>query len=200
MAHVRRLLATTAVTAALLALAAEPPVLGALTADVPSASRVSATTQAAPGTPTWTVELDRSQVSTSLGRHFSFVSTLHNETTAPRPGTIAYLNVVSMQSDVYVDPEDWSSARTRFLGVVGPGATTSLTWNVQAVNSGRFKVFVVVTSAAGSDEVVSSPALRVTIADERRLNPSGILPVVLIVPAIVAGGLVWSRRRRRRLR
>ena len=146
------------------------------------------------------MQLDQSQVSTSLGKHFSFVSSLHNETDTTRPGTIAYLNVLSTQSDVYVDPEDWSSARTRFLGDVQPGATTKLTWNVQAVNSGRFVVFVVVTSASGSDEVVSSPALRVTVADQRRLSPAGILPVVLVVPAIVALGLVWSRYRRRRLR
>lgn len=152
------------------------------------------------GTPTWSVTLDQSQVTSSLGNRFTFVSTLSNETGQVRPGTIAYLNVVSMQSDVYVDPEDWSSKRTRFLGDVQPGATTRLTWDVQAVNSGRFVVFVVVTSASGSDEVVTSPALRVAIADQRRLNPSGILPVVLVVPTVVALGLVWSWRRRRRLR
>jgi hypothetical protein len=200
MTRLRCLLVTTAVTAALLALATAPPVLGAVTTRLPSIEQVGATAAAAPSTPTWTVELDRSQVTSSIGKHFTFVSTLHNETGAPRPGTIAYLNVVSMQSDVYVDPEDWSSARTKFLGVVGPGATTRLTWTVQAVNSGRFKIFVVVTSAAGGDEVVSSPALPVTIADQRRLNPSGILPVVLVVPATVALCLAWSRRRRRRLR
>ncbi len=146
------------------------------------------------------MRLDQSQLTSSLGNRFTFVSTLRNETGQVRPGTIAYLNVVSMQSNVYVDPEDWSSKRTRFLGDVQPGATTRLTWNVQAVNSGRFVVFVVVTSASGSDEVVTSPALRVTIADQRRLNPTGILPVVLAVPIVIAVALVWSWRRRRRLR
>ncbi len=194
------LLATIVVTALLLVPAVVSSAYAA-TGPSPALTAQPLTTGSRAGdAPTWTVALDQQQLSSSLGNRFTFVSTLDNLTDQVRPGTIAYLNVVSMRSDVYVDPEDWSSHRTRFLGDVQPGATTRLTWNVQAVNSGSFVVFVVVTSATGSDEVVTSPALRVMIADQRRLNPTGILPVVVAVPAVVALGLVWSWRRRRALR
>ncbi len=148
----------------------------------------------------WTVELDQSQLQSTLGSRFSFVSTLRNDTGRSQPGTIAYLNVLSTKSSVYVDPEDWSSNRTRFLGDVQTGETRQVTWNLQAVNSGSFVIFVVVTSASGGHDVVSSPALRLTIADQRRLNPTGILPVTLAVPAVLTVGMGWVRQRRRRLR
>lgn len=148
----------------------------------------------------WTVELDQSQLHGTVGSRFSFVSTLRNDTGQSRPDTIAYLNVLSTRSSVYVDPEDWSSDRTRFLGDVKAGETQHVRWKMQAVNSGSFVVFVVVTSAAGGSEVVSSPALRVVIADQRRLNPTGVLPVTIAVPAVLALGMGWSWRRRRRLR
>ncbi len=148
----------------------------------------------------WTVELDQSQLQSTLGSRFSFVSTLRNDTGESQPGTIAYLNVLSTKPSVYVDPEDWSSNRTRFLGDVTAGETQQVMWKLQAVNSGSFVVFVVVTSAAGGNDVVSSPALRLTVADQRRLNPTGILPVTLAVPGVLALGMGWSWQRRRRLR
>lgn len=175
------------------------PVQAVTTVHVSAPSDQSPVSRAATAA-SWTVELDQAHVSSTIGDHFAFVSTLHNEADASRPATIAYLNVLSTRPDVYVDPEDWSAQRTRFLGDVRPGATSDVTWSLQAVNSGEFVVFVVVTSAAGGDEVVTSPALRVTIANERRLNPTGILPVVVVVPGVVAVTLGWSRRRRRLLR
>lgn len=164
------------------------------------AAAIGVPTTTAVADPSWSVQLDHAHVETTIGHHFTFTSALHNATGRTRPGTVAYLNIVSMDPSVYVDPEDWSSSRTRYLGDVGPGATVPVTWRVQAVNSGRFVIFVVVTSQRGSDEVVTSGAMRVTIANQRRLNPSGILPVALGVPTVAGALLVWTRRRRQRLR
>ncbi len=189
---VDRLLAGVIVTGAVLLAIGQPPAL-ATGAGLP-AQHQTATVAG------WTVELDQSQLQSTLGNRFSFVSTLRNDTGKSQPGTIAYLNVLSTTPSVYVDPEDWSSNRTRFLGDVTAGESQQVTWKLQAVNSGSFVVFVVVTSASGGNDVVSSPALRVTIADQRRLNPTGILPVTLAVPAVLALGMGWSWQRRRRLR
>ena len=147
-----------------------------------------------------TVDATPVALRTGLGRTFVIHTVTRNDAPGTSARTILHLNIVSLDPGTYVDPEDWSSTRTRYLHDIPANGVVTTSWTVQAVNSGRFKIFVVVTSAAGGDEVVSSPALRVTIADQRRLNPSGILPVVLVVPATVALGLAWSRRRRRRLR
>lgn len=149
---------------------------------------------------TWSVQLDQTTVTSRLGDKFRFTSTIRNQSSSQQPGTIAYLNIVSMDPQVYVDPEDWSSQRTRYLGSVAGRDTVPVEWKVQAVNSGRFVVFVVVTSERGSAEVVTSKALRVEITNQRSLNPTGIVPVVLGVPGIAAVALVLTRRRRRRLR
>ncbi len=189
----RQLAVALAIGAALVGHAPPAAEATAVRPDLPAAQHATA------ATPGWTVELDQSQLRSTLGSRFTFVSTLRNESGQAQPGTIAYVNVLSTQPSVYVDPEDWSSSRTRFLGDVKVGETQQVTWNLQAVNSGSFVVFVVVTSAAGGNDVVSSPALRVTIADRRRLNPTGILPVTLAVPGILALGMGWAWRRRRRL-
>ena len=43
---------------------------------------------------------------------------------------------------VYVDPEDWSSHRTRYLAPISAGGSVTLAWKMQAVNSGSFGVYV----------------------------------------------------------
>ena len=49
---------------------------------------------------------------------------------------MAHLNVLDLRGDVYVDPEDWSTARTKYLDPIPAGGSTSVTWGGQAVNSG----------------------------------------------------------------
>ena len=54
-----------------------------------------------------TVTVDRTSISTTLGRKFSFTSTISNSGQAAVGGLIAHLNVLSLRDGVYVDPEDW---------------------------------------------------------------------------------------------
>jgi hypothetical protein len=138
--------------------------------------------------------------STVLGRHFTFVSRFANPGPAPTDPLIAHLNVASLTSDVYVDPEDWSSQRTVEVPPLRPGSATSLSWDLQAVNAGRFAVYVVVlpkgSLAGGIPLVVSSP-MQVDVAGRRTLNLGGTLPVVVAIPAAL-GLLALSVRRRMR--
>ena len=57
-------------------------------------------------------------------------------------GLIAHLTVVSLHDGVYVDPEDWSSHRTRYLGAIPTGGSAMITWRLQAVNAGTFGIYV----------------------------------------------------------
>ena len=106
---------------------------------------------------------------------FSFTSTVRNRGMAP--ALIVHLNVLSRDPSVYVDPEDWSSARTRYL-TVPTGGIANLRWTLRAVNSGSFVVYVAVMSQDGSGPIAVSGQLRVHVAERRTLDPGGALPAL----------------------
>jgi hypothetical protein len=158
-----------------------------------AAALPSAASAAAPVT----VALDRDSVSTQLGQHFAFGSTIRNETGRPLRGLVAHLNVLSLDPGVYVDPEDWSSHRTLYLSPLPAHSSRRLDWRVQAVNSGRFVVYVAVVRTSGGDAVAPSGALRATVAHRQALNSGGVLPLALAVPAGLLLLLGVNLRRRR---
>ena len=147
--------------------------------------------------PTLDVSIDRSTVSTRLGDDFSFSTEIRNRGTGPRSDLVAQLNIAGLSSGIYVDPEDWSSERTKKLPTLGPGESTSVSWSVTAVTGGRAAVYVVVLPEdRGHGEPVSSPAIDVRIADTKDLNSDGVLPLALGVPALLGLLTVAVRRRR----
>lgn len=148
--------------------------------------------RAAPGS--LTVTLDRAQVSTPLGHSFVFHSTIANHGAAPAAGLIAHLNVLSLRGGVYVDPEDWSSHRTRYLRPIPPSGSTTLSWKIKAVNAGSIGAYVAVLPAGGEAvRPVTGPTLRIAIADRKLLNSGGIVPLALAVPALLTLILIAAR-------
>lgn len=139
---------------------------------------------------------------TAVGRHIGYQARIANAGSAPTGPLLVHLNIASMSSDVYVDPEDWSTDRSRFLPALAPGAATSLSWDLQAVSPGTFSVYAVVlpdgTAPATAEQrlVVSSPTT-VTVTARRTLNAGGSLPVVLAVPALLALVTAATRARNR---
>jgi hypothetical protein len=145
------------------------------------------------------VTVDRSAVTTSIGKSFTFRSTITNDGPARASGLIAHLNVLSLRPGVYVDPEDWSSHRTRYLPPIPAGRSLTLTWKVQAVNSGSIGIYVAVLPASGAPRPpTAGPILHVSIARRRTLNSGGILPLALGLPGLLGLLTVASRVRRRR--
>ena len=144
------------------------------------------------------VNVDRTSISTALGHKFVFHSTIANTSGTPLRGLIAHLNVLSLHSGVYVDPEDWSSDRTRYLAPIPARGSVTLTWRMQAVNSGSFRVYVAVLPRSGAARPpVTGPTIRVAIAHRRTINSGGILPLALGIPGFL-GGLWLAVRARRR--
>jgi hypothetical protein len=144
------------------------------------------------------VTVDRARVSTDLGQKFVFRSTIRNRDSTAASGLIAHLNVLSLRDGVYVDPEDWSSQRTRYLDVIAPGGSTTTTWRMQAVNAGSFGVYVAVLHESGRGRPpVTGPSIRLAVAERKTLNSGGILPLALGVPGLI-GLLTLSFRLRRR--
>ena len=145
-----------------------------------------------------TVNVDRTSIETALGRKFTFRSTLTNPGSSAVGALIAHLNVLSYDPRVYVDPEDWSSHRTRYLTPIPPGGSRTITWPMQAVNAGTFAVYVSVLPQRGAVRPPSTgPVIRVAVAERRTLNSGGILPLALGIPALIAVAWLALRLRRR---
>jgi hypothetical protein len=97
---------------------------------------------------------------------------------------------------VYVDPEDWSTSRTRYLDPVPAHGEVRLDWPMQAVNSGHFLVYVALTRPQGPAAVTSSDALRLDVAEQRTLDAGGALPLAVAGPGLVGLVMLGAARRR----
>jgi hypothetical protein len=143
------------------------------------------------------VTFDRDDVATRLGHRFTVRSTIANPGPGEARGLIAHLNVLSLRDGVYVDPEDWSTGRTRYLASIPPGGSATVTWRLQAVSAGSFAVYVAVLAADAAGAPAVGPAVRVAVSERRSLDAAGILPLALTVPALIAAAAVALRARRR---
>jgi hypothetical protein len=153
----------------------------------------------ASGAQATTVELDRTHVSTRIGQHFTFATTIRNTGDQPARDLVAHLNVLSSDPGVYVDPEDWSAQRTRYLPPLPGHGSTRITWKVQAVNSGHLTIYVTALPRYGGGAISVSEPLRLEVAARRTLNSGGVLPLALGIPALLAGGAAAMRLRRPRV-
>jgi hypothetical protein len=144
------------------------------------------------------VTVNRTAISTALGHTFFVRSTISNNGTSAASGLIAHLNVLSLRPGVYVDPEDWSSHRTRYLPAIPAGGSTTINWKMQAVNAGSIGVYVALLPQNGAPtRPTTGPTVHVSIAPRKTLNAGGILPLVLGIP-ILLGALALGLRFRRR--
>jgi hypothetical protein len=154
---------------------------------------------AAPAEAAVSVTNDRTAITTKLGHKFTFHSRIENRGTISARDLVAHLNVVDLTGHTYVDPEDWSSQRTRYLRPIPPGGSTTLTWPMNAVNAGTIGIYVAVLPRGGGPvRPTTSPTLRLRIRDRRTLNSGGILPLAVGIPGalgLLALGLRTARRR-----
>jgi len=145
-----------------------------------------------------TASVDHTRISARLGEKLAFRSTITNHGRTAARGLIAHLNILSLRDGVYVDPEDWSTSRTRYLGAIAPGGSTTVTWRLRAVNAGTFGVYVAVLPRSGEARPpVTAPTIRLAVAARRSLNSGGVVPLALGVPGFLALLALGLRRRRR---
>jgi hypothetical protein len=175
---------------------------GLLAAALIGAGGASVASASTAGNPAVGIALSRPSTSVRIGDSFSFTSTITNGGSATISGLVAHLNVLSFTHGVYVDPEDWSSNRTRYLDPIQPGQSTTVSWTVKAVNGGDFGIYVAAlgTPAPGVTpiEPAVSPALVAHVMEQRNVNPQGVLSLALGIPAVVAAAMVGLRLRMRR--
>jgi hypothetical protein len=146
------------------------------------------------------VTVDRTRITASLGGDFSFRTTIANAAASETKSLVAHLNILSLREGTYVDPEDWSTRRTLYLGTIPAHGSRTITWRLSAVGSGSLAAYVsVLPQANPSEPPATSPPIQIAVAERRMLNSGGILPLALGVPAFVGlltGGVRLARRRR----
>lgn len=140
-------------------------------------------------------------VTTDLGREFTVRSTIRNDDLSAATGLIAHLTVLSLKDGTYVDPEDWSPDRTRYLDPLAGGRATTILWRLKAVTGGTFAANVSVFAGGASVSApVTAPPVRIAVAERATLNAGGILPLSIGFPAALALVAVGLRLRRRQPR
>jgi hypothetical protein len=146
------------------------------------------------------VTLEPLRIHTKLGRNVRIMGTFTNHASTTTAPLIAHLNVLSLKSGVEVDPEDWSTHRTRYLGTLPAGASQTITWKVHAITTGDIALYVAVIPQAGVNRApVTGRTVQLAVAGRRTLNSGGILPLALGIPALLGlmtGGIQFARRRR----
>jgi hypothetical protein len=148
--------------------------------------------------PALSVEVDRTAIETDIGQTFAFRTTITNDGSTSAAGLVAHLNVLALRSGTYVDPEDWSTSRTRYLPPIPAGGSTTLTWRVTGVHSGAIGVYVAVLPTSGEGHPVITPTVRVDIASRTTVDAGGVVPIALGVPAVVLALIAAVGIRRRR--
>jgi hypothetical protein len=153
---------------------------------------------ASDATPGLSASVDRTQISTQLGRRFELDSTITNAGPGTAHGLVAHLSVLSLREDPYVDPEDWAPQRVVFLDPIPPGESRTLRWSMTAVNAGTFGVYVTVLPQSPRDgPAPNTPTVELRVTQRRTLNSGGILPLALAVPALLGALTIAVRLRRR---
>jgi hypothetical protein len=153
---------------------------------IPLTLLASALMLAAPPAPGITMNQDQ------LGAVTGQTLTLESQVSSAPAGSIAHLNVTSLDG-VYVDLEDWTKDVTQ---PVPAGSEAQLDWEVQAVNSGHFALYVVLIPKNGP--LIVGPPVNVTIASRQTLDTGGALSTALAVPTFLGLAALGTRLRRLR--
>ena len=150
-----------------------------------------------------TIAVSETERATLTGDEFSFTSEITNHGTETTPPLIANLAFVAVDGETYVDPEDWSGDRTLHIGSIASGDSKTQTWTVKTVLHGDVAAYVSALPAppdlTPDSPLAVSPAIQMHVREDRKLNPGGVLPTVLAVPAVLAvafAGLRVVRRAR----
>jgi ABC-2 type transport system permease protein len=139
----------------------------------------------------------------NTGDPIFFDTVVTNPLGEPSPPLIVAMNIINLdQEGDVVDPEDWSPERTQYVEELSPGDSATLSWRVNAILDGDYIVYMVVMpEPAGRDatsQAVASSGIHLTVMPFTRLNPRGILPLVIGAPILLAVGTALTLLIRRR--
>ncbi|GEM_PF-6935591 len=162
---------------------------------VASIAVIATASQAAEPLDAVSIEVTPTEVEVQLGERIDLTVTVTNNGEAAVEGLIAHIDITDLDVSGSVDPEDWVKTLSRDVGTLEAGQSATRTWNVQPISSGSFTVYAVALAPEGSTAAASN-VVTVDVAHRASLNPQGVLPVSIGVPAVI-GALLLTRLRRR---
>lgn len=142
--------------------------------------------------------MDRDSASLVAGDWVEFSTVLQNDGTTATPALVAHLNIAALDKGRYVDPEDWSPERTRYVAPIAPGDSTRLAWRVHALIEGSYAAFVTVVSADRSFAPVAGSLLVIQAEPDRILPLGEVIPTASLVPVFPLALFLFSIVHRRR--
>lgn len=146
------------------------------------------------------VQIDKDSTSLVAGDWVEFSTVLQNDGPTPTSALVAHLNVAALQKGHYVDPEDWSPERTRYVASIPPGDSARLTWQVHALTEGGYAAFVTVVSPEKSFVPIVSSTLSIHVEPDNILPMVEVVPVAVTVPVFPLAMLLFSVAHTRRRR
>ena len=152
--------------------------------------------------PRLAISINMGSKQAEAGDKFDFETVVTNSDAQTVSNVVVAMNIVNLSQGEAVDPEDWSPERTQYIEELAPGQSTTLSWTVHSVFSGKYLVYmVVIPKPAGptaTSQPVASNGIHLTITGVTRVNPGGMLPIALATTgglSLGAVGLHWLRRR-----
>jgi hypothetical protein len=86
---------------------------------------------------------------------------------------------------------------------MAPGNSFDLAWRVNAIIEGDYMVYMVLAPEPDGQQTTSHPVARpgiyLTVEPFTRLNPGGVLPIVIAIPPLLmaaVGFVLWRQRQR----
>lgn len=143
------------------------------------------------------VTIDPPSSSVVLGENLDLQVSVTNIGTDPTPPLVVHLDITNPDQATSVDPEDWTPTLSQTIGAVGPGETVTVEWAIQPISAGTFATYAVALSP-GVDTIAASNVLSVIVADQRTLNPGGVLPIAVGAPVLIGALLLLQMRLARR--
>jgi hypothetical protein len=132
-----------------------------------------------------------------MGDNLSFHTVIRNDGNAPVNGLIAWLSLVQIDpgKEQPVDLEDWSAHKAVAAASLAPGQALETDWSLRLIQAGTYRVVVSAVSreAAG---LAASPFADFTVRQKPVVESRRVLPVALGLPLLIAGAMLWRRRRR----
>lgn len=150
-------------------------------------------------TDTVVVTIDPPTSSVVLGENLDLQVSVTNTSENTTPPLVVHIDITKPDQATSVDPEDWTPTLSQTIGELAPGETIVVNWTIQPISAGTFATYAVALSP-GVDNIAASNVLEVRVADQRSLNPGGILPVAIAAPALIGALLMLQMRLARRNR
>jgi len=148
---------------------------------------------------TVSITVEASEPQLVLGESLDLVVTVTNNSSMMLSSGVAHLDVTDPTQVRSVDPEDWTTKLSIPMGDLAPGRQVTIGWSLRPIAAGTFAAYVAVLTP-GSDNIWISRAVSIEVTDHRSLNPGGILPTTIGVPALVGALLLFQVLRNRRRR